>query len=516
VNTYALNFLDAAVDKTPGVAGSYQDIDCSAIIPEGSPGVIIENIKINTAAQKMYCRYNGSTDDDYNNGANYQDHHCQGIGIVKVDANRVFEAKIQSTDCHVWVVGYVTNNVSLRDNRQAIDPDQTGSWRDKDLSTWVDVNSLGVIIQIVNANGSIADKGGIRRNGCTDDDNTNIGLNPTTGLIYAYCGVDANRVIEIWQGASTMHFYLLGFFKEGSGIVFKDNWVDKTPASNNAFVDSDLTGDTSPNAGAAIFRVKNTYTSANLKLACRKNGCTDDRSANSNLRLEQYSVGTHAYLMCGLDADNICELSTGNKTYAFFLLVGYADPLSATENINVNDSGTGTDTIASIEERVTVVSENGVGTETPAIAELLAAIHDSAIGTDIGSAEEHADFHEKGVGIEVAYIVQNTIGLDDVALPHVLNVDVEEPSIIQDLPIMDGLPYRKQLGKRGRSFRIQGWTDSLTTLETLRGYNDGEKHLLVLPTGDSMMVHVTDVLVPEDVVNYDRYDYTLVMVEVVD
>jgi hypothetical protein len=53
-------------------------------------------------------------------------------------------------------------------------------------------------------------------------------------------------------------------------------------------------------------------------------------------------------------------------------------------------------------------------------------------------------------------------------------------------------------------------------LETLRGYADGGTHLLILPTGDSMMVHVTDIHVPEDVANYDRYDYMLTAVEVVD
>ena len=81
---------------------------------------------------------------------------------------------------------------------------------------------------------------------------------------------------------------------------------------------------------------------------------------------------------------------------------------------------------------------------------------------------------------------------------------------------MDALPYRKQLGKRGRSLRIQGWTDSFSTLEILRGYADGVKHLLILPTGDSMYVLLSDVRTPENVENYDRYDYEVDAVEVVD
>lgn len=118
--------------------------------------------------------------------------------------------------------------------------------------------------------------------------------------------------------------------------------------------------------------------------------------------------------------------------------------------------------------------------------------------------------------VEVAYRVQDETSIDAVALPHVLSLSIQEASVVQDLPVMDALPYRKQRGKQGRRFTIRGWTDSLSTLETLRGYADGEKHLLMLPTGDSMNVHVTDVRTPEVVENYDIYDYELDALEVVD
>lgn len=130
------------------------------------------------------------------------------------------------------------------------------------------------------------------------------------------------------------------------------------------------------------------------------------------------------------------------------------------------------------------------------------------------SAELYPD--EDLLLVEVAYRVQDETSIDAVALPHVLSLSIQEPSVVQDLPVMDALPYRKQRGKQGRRFTIRGWTDSLSTLETLRGYADGEKHLLMLPTGDSMNVHVTDVRTPEVVENYDIYDYELDALEVVD
>jgi hypothetical protein len=123
---------------------------------------------------------------------------------------------------------------------------------------------------------------------------------------------------------------------------------------------------------------------------------------------------------------------------------------------------------------------------------------------------------DTALGIDITYLSQGKISIDGVALPHVLSIAVAELSIVQDLPVMDALPYRKQLGKRGRSLKIQGWTDSLSTLETLRGYTDGVKHLLILPTGDSMYVLISDVRSPENVENYDRYDYEMDAVEVVD
>ena len=49
-----------------------------------------------------------------------------------------------------------------------------------------------------------------------------------------------------------------------------------------------------------------------------------------------------------------------------------------------------------------------------------------------------------------------------------------------------------------------------------RGYADGDKHRLLLPTGDSMNVHLTDLRTPENTVNHDHYDYELDTLEVVD
>jgi hypothetical protein len=208
--------------------------------------------------------------------------------------------------------------------------------------------------------------------------------------------------------------------------------------------------------------------------------------------------------------------------------------ISDGEIINAADSGAGVDALGAIDDAVRA-SENGAASETPSLGDDI-QLSDQGAGSDAVAAADQIPVSESGagtdsillvtweyyllgdtgLGIDTAYLAQGEISLDAAAMPHVLTISVDEPSVLQDLPVMDTLPYRKQLGKSGRSLRIQGWTDSLSTLETLRGYNDGEKHLLVLPTGDSMSVHVTGVETPEDVENYDSYDYTLVAVEAVD
>lgn len=207
------------------------------------------------------------------------------------------------------------------------------------------------------------------------------------------------------------------------------------------------------------------------------------------------------------------------------------DSVLAQGNVAPSDQGQGIDSIeakgyadisetGSGQESMTIegrgqISDTGQGTDQVSAAAQV-ELQDQGAGIDGIAAGPLVEIHDEGIGIDIAYRVQGEISIDGVDLPHVLNISVEEPSIVQDLPVMDALPYRKQLGKRGRSLKIQGWTDSLSTLETLRAYADGDEHVLILPTGDGMKAHVIDVRTPEDVEKYHIYDYQMEALEVVD
>jgi hypothetical protein len=179
----------------------------------------------------------------------------------------------------------------------------------------------------------------------------------------------------------------------------------------------------------------------------------------------------------------------------------------------VSDAGTGADIMALICSFA--VSDMGSGADVWT-AGFFVAVTDYAIGAEVWRVDKAFWVYDTALGIEVTYLTEGQISLDGAPLPHILNISVDEPSVLQDLPVMDALPYRRQIGKKSRSFKIQGWTDSLTTLETLREYANGQKHLLLLPRGDSMYVLISDVQTPETPANYERYDYTVTAVEAID
>jgi len=214
-------------------------------------------------------------------------------------------------------------------------------------------------------------------------------------------------------------------------------------------------------------------------------------------------VGTEAVAV--LDIDQISVSDAGE---------GVDSIVSLVETVTISETGAATEAVA-IREDLPVVADSGAGTEAVAVSESV-PISDQGAGVETTTIVDNVTIHETGLGIDIVYHIQGELSLDEVSLPHVINVTIQEPSIIEDLAVMEALPYRSQLGKEGRRLIIQGWTDSLSTLEILRGYGDGQKHLLLLPTGDSMSILVGDVRTPENVENYDRYDYAIDAIEVVD
>jgi len=106
--------------------------------------------------------------------------------------------------------------------------------------------------------------------------------------------------------------------------------------------------------------------------------------------------------------------------------------------------------------------------------------------------------------------------IDAVFLPHVQRVEVTDETLSVTKPIPDSatLPYRKYLGRQGRSVSLSGWTDVIATLNTVTALADGTDRTLILPHGEALTVHVTPVTPRRSVENCGIYDYELTAIEV--
>jgi hypothetical protein len=86
------------------------------------------------------------------------------------------------------------------------------------------------------------------------------------------CGVDANRVCEVYVGHTTrVDVYLVGYTTEG--FVFFDNAVDKSLSATGAWTDIDCSTE-APSAVGLMFDVTS---GLQREFGLRKNGSTDNR-----------------------------------------------------------------------------------------------------------------------------------------------------------------------------------------------------------------------------------------------
>jgi hypothetical protein len=150
-------FKENGVDITPGSAGSYVDVDITAQAEGGDdPTAAILSLQDTSAApNSIFCRENTSTDDEYDDT-----HHNIGY-IVGVDVNDIFECKIESaTENNVWLVGYLTSDLTWRTNGTSLTLSTT--WADRTF----DASAIaGMII----APRRTVRAFGMRKNGSSED-----------------------------------------------------------------------------------------------------------------------------------------------------------------------------------------------------------------------------------------------------------------------------------------------------------------------------------------------------------
>ena len=304
-----INFFTNAIDVTPGTTGSYVDVDVSASIPSGSVGVVLDVVDESDNTYSWAVRKNGSTDNRYLTiGA-----RCHCYAMIGVDASRIFEAKIENTALKLYLVGYFDANCGFFDNGIDKSLTTTGSWVDIDVSgNGVPEGATAAIFQVTTTKSTRTF--GLRKNGSTD---AFLYTMAGAASLYAIIGLDGSRICEGNISGTEVDFYLVGYCK--APVTMKTNADDISLGTTGAFTDIDITTQTEALADGCIIQVVNPPTF--YKGLIRKNGSTDDRSANSK-------IYGHIWALCGLDSGNILE-GYIEHTGVDFKLLGYTKPAGA-------------------------------------------------------------------------------------------------------------------------------------------------------------------------------------------
>jgi len=370
-------------EVTPGTASAWIDVDVSGSVPANATGVVLHIVNTHPASgEYVGVRKNGSTDDrhsDFTPAA----HFWAAIGV---DANRVFEAYVQSTtSIDIYLVGYTMSGVTFKTNADDKSLGTTGSWQDIDCSTEAP-NAIGLIFEGYATSGYNV---GLRKNGSTDN---RTGTNYRR--LWAIIGCDASHICEGYISNTAYDFFLVGYITDGA--TFNTNATDVSLGSTGSWQDL-----TALPSGANMGFIEAHSTSAD-DYGLRKNGSSE----------EIYQRLIFHY--CGIvecDASQLIEGKIENTAIDFFV-VGYSTAVTLTEksssdtgagaeasspiaSLSQADSGSGIEALLS---RVFGVAEVGSGAEAWALLAALVATAETGTGAEFASKAFSAA--DSGSGVE--------------------------------------------------------------------------------------------------------------------
>lgn len=375
-------------EVTVDQANQWRDVDVSSVVPSGATGVILHIVNTNSISHRYTgIRKNGSTDDRHSDFS--RDSHLWAA--IGVDANRVFEAYVESTtDVDIYVVGYTKSGVTFKTNADDKSLGTTGDWYDVDCSSEAP-NAIGLIFEEYNINTS-ADWG-LRKNGSSDNR-----LYHPYRRGFAVIGCDSSQICEHYIGDTKMDLFLVGYITDGA--TFNTNATDVSLDTTGSW--QDLSALPS-GAGMGIIEVAWTGSEqAGKYYGLRKNGSSEDIYR---------TVVFHWWGIVECDDNRVIEGKIVNTELDFFV-VGYAEKVTLVEksssdigagaeasspiaSLSQADSGGGVEALLS---RVFGVAEVGSGAEAWALLAALVATAETGTGAEVASkAFSSAD---SGSGVE--------------------------------------------------------------------------------------------------------------------
>jgi len=368
---------------------SWVDMDASGSVPAGATGVILHIVNTNSSNRYMGVRKNGSTDDRH--GDMYGTTHCWAA--IGVDANRVFEAYVESTtDIDIYVVGYTMSGVTFKTNADDKSLGSAGSWQDIDCSTEAP-SAIGLIWEITGGTREF----GFRKNGSSDDRYYDIYYGSSCKM--AMIGCDASQICEGYIEYTSVDFFLVGYITDGA--TFNTNAADVSLGSAGSYIALSALP-----SGANMGIIEVCHTAVFTKAyGLRKNG-------QSGGYYDIYrDASRHPWAIVECDTNRVIEGKIESTDVDFFV-VGYSTAVTLTQksssdtgagaeasspiaSLSQADSGSGVEALLS---RVFGVAEVGSGAEAWAL--LAALVATAETGTGAGVASKAFSSTDSGSGVE--------------------------------------------------------------------------------------------------------------------
>ncbi|MCW3992756.1 MAG: hypothetical protein NWE79_08595 [Candidatus Bathyarchaeota archaeon] len=229
VKLYIVGYIDSNCPMrtngpvvTPGVTGSWQDVDVSSYVPGDATGVIILIQRKTTGSGSAGIRKNGSSDTityglmSVSGGIFYG-----GFQLCGVDGSQIFECNIEDSNFDIVLMGYTKSPVTWLTDVQDISISQTWTWVDIDVTAYTSADCDGVIVLRAH-NGAAGNKGALRENGSSSNPFTNGSLRETGARGSAGVGVDAGQILEGQISSTDFDFYLQGWCEPAVGEILKE------------------------------------------------------------------------------------------------------------------------------------------------------------------------------------------------------------------------------------------------------------------------------------------------------
>jgi hypothetical protein len=215
------------VDKTPAVAGSFQDVDVSGDgVPADSAAALIYADMASGFTRKWAIRKNGTSYNSYY----YQNYYTQGLLFGALDASRITEINTQVTTNKFWLQGYLPSGQgAMFDAPTEKTPAAAGSWQDVDCSDIIPAGAVAAILEVRNTGSSLDRIACVRKKGSSDD------FSATNKVIalrhqHAVVGLDSSRFFQAYvEHATEVDIFVLGYILPGEHIISVPLWYLRRP-----------------------------------------------------------------------------------------------------------------------------------------------------------------------------------------------------------------------------------------------------------------------------------------------